>query len=232
MGCIYVIENTVNGKIYVGQTGNWKKRKRDHYRSLKFNKHGNSHLQASWNKYGESSFTFKVIADNLPSQYLDDVERGLIATLRTMHKQYGYNKESGGSLNKKQSQETREKNRQAHLGKRVSPSTEFKKGLIPHNKEKKMPEDWIHPMQGKKHTEESKEKQSQSRRKYFSQGNSTHNKCSVKDSQGRTYSSLTEAAKSLGEITSGNLSNAIKYNKPFKGLYFTKIEPIQNNQFK
>lgn len=214
MGCIYVIENTLNGKKYVGQTGNWKKRERDHYRSLNLNKHRNSHLQAAWNKYGKQAFIFKVLVDHLPEKYLDDMERGFIATFRTMNKQYGYNKESGGNLNKRRSEESIEKNRQQKL-----------KWFADGN---------AHPMQDKKHSPESIEKCRKSNLKQrrspsteFKKGLVPHNITSVKDSLGRIYSSIKEAARSLGSKTHCHLSTAIKNNKPYKGLYFTKIEPTQ-----
>lgn len=49
---IYIIKNILNNKIYVGSTIDIKKRWRDHKWHLKENKHHNSHLQASYNKYG------------------------------------------------------------------------------------------------------------------------------------------------------------------------------------
>src|SRR5882762_822406 len=58
---IYKIENTVNGKVYIGSTANFGSRFNGHKRGLRCNRHGNAHLQSSWNKYGESAFTFTPI---------------------------------------------------------------------------------------------------------------------------------------------------------------------------
>ena len=58
---IYKIENTVNGKVYIGQTNDPEQRKRAHFGGLKRNKHENPYLQSAWNKYGEDSFYFEVI---------------------------------------------------------------------------------------------------------------------------------------------------------------------------
>lgn len=58
---IYKITNTVNGKVYIGQSINIEKRWKRHIYELSKNRHGNLHLQSAWNKYGSSSFVFKVL---------------------------------------------------------------------------------------------------------------------------------------------------------------------------
>ena len=57
---IYLIRNKINGKVYVGQSSNIKNRWVKHRSELKLNKHGNKHLQLSWNKYGEQKFEFSI----------------------------------------------------------------------------------------------------------------------------------------------------------------------------
>ena len=51
---IYKIENKVNGKVYIGQSVNIKKRWKQHKYELNSNNHVNKHLQASWNKYKQN----------------------------------------------------------------------------------------------------------------------------------------------------------------------------------
>jgi group I intron endonuclease len=58
---IYKIINLVNDKFYVGSTINKKVRFRQHRRFLRQNRHHCKHLQAAWNLYGESKFTFEVV---------------------------------------------------------------------------------------------------------------------------------------------------------------------------
>lgn len=58
---IYRIVNLNNSKQYIGSTNNFSKRWYTHKLTLKANKHRNKHLQASWNKYGESAFKFEIL---------------------------------------------------------------------------------------------------------------------------------------------------------------------------
>lgn len=58
---IYKIENLVNGKVYIGQSINFKRRFSEHLTELRNNKHANQYLQASWNKYGEHNFKISIL---------------------------------------------------------------------------------------------------------------------------------------------------------------------------
>lgn len=75
---IYVILHVKSGKIYLGQAQNIRARWRCHRSDLKLGKHGNRHLQAAWNKYGEKAFQFKILErcsidqlDEREQHYLD-----------------------------------------------------------------------------------------------------------------------------------------------------------------
>lgn len=57
---IYFIINKVNNNIYIGSTNNFKKRIKEHFRSLQNNKHHSNKLQNAYNKYGKDSFYYKV----------------------------------------------------------------------------------------------------------------------------------------------------------------------------
>lgn len=58
---IYKITNLINNKIYIGQTTNFVKRKREHINNLIIGNHVNKHLQSAWNKYGKYCFTFELV---------------------------------------------------------------------------------------------------------------------------------------------------------------------------
>jgi len=71
---IYQIQNTINGKIYIGSTVGYKRRFRDHKRELNKNIHHNIKLQRAWNKYGGECFSFSIIEENLGTKVFQ-VER-------------------------------------------------------------------------------------------------------------------------------------------------------------
>jgi group I intron endonuclease len=67
---VYKIINIVNNKCYVGSSVNLRKRCREHILRLRSNKHPNSYLQSSFNKYGEESFIFEYLEEVLDCKLL------------------------------------------------------------------------------------------------------------------------------------------------------------------
>lgn len=61
--CVYIIENILNKKVYVGSAVNFYKRKNLHLRQLKTNKHINFKLQNFVNKHGIDKLYFKIIQE-------------------------------------------------------------------------------------------------------------------------------------------------------------------------
>ena len=55
---IYVIENLLDKKKYIGSAKNIDKRWYQHKYTLNKNMHDNSYLQNAWNKYGKNNFIF------------------------------------------------------------------------------------------------------------------------------------------------------------------------------
>ena len=64
---IYQIRNLLTGIRYVGQSADVAFRLKHHLLRLRRNKHGNKHLQASWQKHGEAAFAFESLAIVEPS---------------------------------------------------------------------------------------------------------------------------------------------------------------------
>lgn len=93
---IYKIENLVNGKVYIGQSININQRWSKHKADLRHNNHDNVHLQNSWNKYGEDSFSFEVI-ENCSEQELNDKEIYWINEYNSYEREFGYNLTLGGA---------------------------------------------------------------------------------------------------------------------------------------
>lgn len=58
---IYQIRNLLNDKSYIGSSAQIGRRFKDHQMCLRGDYHNNSHLQRSWNKYGEDTFEFSVL---------------------------------------------------------------------------------------------------------------------------------------------------------------------------
>lgn len=77
---IYRIRNTTNDDCYIGSSYDLSRRNKDHWRLLK---KGNSHnilLQRAWNKYGENSFVFEILA-KCPKEYLFKLEQWFVDTI-------------------------------------------------------------------------------------------------------------------------------------------------------
>lgn len=55
---VYVIENTINGNIYVGSAVNMNVRRYNHFANLGYGEHCNRHLQNAFNLYGKDAFKF------------------------------------------------------------------------------------------------------------------------------------------------------------------------------
>lgn len=58
---IYLIKSTVNGKSYIGSSVCLRKRYREHKCRLKGGKHSNPHLQSHYNKHGKNSLEYFLI---------------------------------------------------------------------------------------------------------------------------------------------------------------------------
>ena len=105
---IYCIENSINHKKYIGQSTNIESRWRCHKSELRRNIHGNDYLQKAWNKYGEDNFQFYILEECI-TDIIDDRERHYIILYDTTNRDYGYNIENGGSINKILSDSTKRK---------------------------------------------------------------------------------------------------------------------------
>jgi len=80
---IYAIYCIANNTIYIGQSVDIRRRINTHKSSLKKGTHDNSYLQASWNKYNESMFSFHILGefarDDLSAkeeEYINSVSEG------------------------------------------------------------------------------------------------------------------------------------------------------------
>lgn len=153
---IYMIENILNGKFYIGKTVKTvEERFKQHIRCAK--RGVNRKLYDAMNHYGIDQFVFYVIEDNIQSEdVLNEREKYWITKLNAIEN--GYNMAEGGdggaSIVPKHWDENHHANFYDYLYNRGG------RELI----SKRMKEN--NPMKGRKHTKESREKMSQSKEKY------------------------------------------------------------------
>lgn len=87
---VYIIQNKVNNKVYIGASRDTYKRLCDHKVNLRNNVHHNIHLQSAFNKYGEDSFIFDVLED-CDEQFIYSQENYWCNMLNSHNRVYGYN---------------------------------------------------------------------------------------------------------------------------------------------
>ncbi len=92
-GWIYMFRNNVTNKKYIGRSNSVHRRKNEHFRLLKQNKHDNIHLQNSYNKYGTKNFQFVIIEKSIPVTQLAKKEKYWIRYYDSYYK--GYNRTKG-----------------------------------------------------------------------------------------------------------------------------------------
>lgn len=89
---VYLLKNNANGKIYVGNTGNFKERSYAHLNNLMQQRHPNKFLQEDYNLYGKDVFEF-FIAEEVVSCWGFKKEQEWMIRLKTYDPKYGYNNE-------------------------------------------------------------------------------------------------------------------------------------------
>lgn len=107
-GYIYVIENDINEKLYIGQTTDLKTRIRKHF----CNNRRDTVLGCAIRKYGSEHFDLVLLETCYSQIELDKKEIFWIRELNTKVPN-GYNLLSGGSVNAQHSEETKRKMREA-----------------------------------------------------------------------------------------------------------------------
>lgn len=170
---VYVHTNTINNKRYVGITS---KKPEERWGNGGSGYRKNMHFWSSIQKYGWDNFEHEIINSKLTHDEACKIEKDLIKRYQSNNNRYGYNLTDGGEgiSGYKISEETKEKLRQANLGKSLTEETRKKisqklKGYKKSEAEKeaiskrmslKIGE--LNNMYGKHHSEETKRKMSES----------------------------------------------------------------------
>lgn len=87
---VYIIENKINNKVYIGASKDTYNRLCDHKVMLRGNNHHNIHLQSAFNKYGEENFIFDTLED-CDEQFIYSQENYWCKMLNTHDRNHGYN---------------------------------------------------------------------------------------------------------------------------------------------
>lgn len=145
MGWLYRIKHKINKKAYVGQTIRPIQVRLEEHRKGKSK--GCRLIYNAIKKHGWENFDIDCY--ECPDEELNEHEEFLVEVLGTLTPN-GYNLVGGGGSNGKMSEETKQKHREARLGKPKS-KEHNKKNSEAHLGKK-------NPFYGKKHTEETKQK--------------------------------------------------------------------------
>lgn len=111
---VYQIRNVRTEKCYIGSSVNIEGRWVQHRFDLERRQHANSYLQRAWEKDGPTSFIFEVVEEVVDRVDLEELETSWIQRFWGSGKLYNSNPFGGRSGVR--SEETREKLRQAKLG--------------------------------------------------------------------------------------------------------------------
>lgn len=144
---IYKITNLIDGKVYIGQTVNYNKRKKRHLSSLENGNHHNEHLQRAFDKYGEDSFKIELIK-KCNIEELDKLERYYIKELDACNHDKGYNMMYGGQRYRNFTKEVRLKMSEAGKGRKFT--NEHKKKISLAHKGRKLSQEHISKMSATK----------------------------------------------------------------------------------
>lgn len=254
--CVYAHINTINGKIYIGQT------KRGYNPNKRWNNGNgykdNEHFWRAIQKYGWDNFDHEIIASNLTADEANHFEELLIEKLGTMNPERGYNLRSGGE-NNLPSEETRKrqsesaKKRFENPDEREKYSIRAKKRFESADERKKMSASrkgkmcgTNHPNYGKHPSQESIEKRKQTMstdeyrqrmsEKNFGSNNPNAKQFNQYDKNMRfvkTWDCGKDAERALGILVS-NIARCAKGIRPTAGsfVWFYADDPNQPDKSK
>jgi len=114
---VYIIQNEINKKVYIGASLNVYNRLCDHKVMLRAGRHHNEHLQTSYNLYGEENFTFDIL-ESCDSSLIFSQENYWCNMLQSHNREYGYNNQPTSPNGKERCSEETKKKMSNHAEKR------------------------------------------------------------------------------------------------------------------
>jgi len=145
---VYKIQNTQNGRAYIGASKKVRERFDEHRCTLRKGKHRSEKLQSDWDNYSEEDFIFEMIEEVHDRKNRNEREKYYINLYDSCDNGYNSNLGGSGLMPGKMKRETREKISNAKKGKSLSDETRAKMGIA--RKGKKVSDE------GKKHQSEAK----------------------------------------------------------------------------
>ena len=168
LSCIYKIVNKTNGKYYIGSTNDMfgcNGRYKYHLQHLENNIHRNDHLQNAWNKYGKDNFDFIIVEKIIDAQKLLEAEQKYLDIAKNeQDKCYNLQFDAHGGQWSEHTKNKMRGSNNPNFGKPMKlflgkkHTEETKQKISESNKGKS-------GFQGKHHTEETKEKIRESNRR-------------------------------------------------------------------
>jgi group I intron endonuclease len=197
---IYKIACAANEKIYIGSALDLQRRRADHLRDLRKNRHVNSYLQRAFNKYGQEAFTFEVLELVLLPEMLTAREQCWLDKLKPFGKR-GFNIliKAGSALGYRHTSEAIARISKANTGRERSTETLERQSASHRGKPS--------TFKGKKHTPEAREKLKRAR------ANQKMLPRAVKPNAYRTDGGVSYITLTLGQeaiIDTLDLENALK----------------------
>jgi group I intron endonuclease len=225
---IYYIKNKINNKFYIGKSVNIIKRINEHKSYLNLNKHYNTYLQKSWNKYGEENFETGVI-EECERNDLDYKEIFYIKDKNSLSPN-GYNLTGGGGglLYVIHSEESIKKMSLSKMGHIVTDETKKKISIANKNKPKNIPIEYIkelrkrwtgsnNPCYGKPMDEDRKRKMIETKRKNMKPPKVKKTRLEIKRENGKYSSNYIGVSYK-------------KDKKKWKAYTFIHISPTRSKQ--
>ena len=211
MTIIYSWKNNVNEKRYIGQTKHPEQRKRNHLHEA-FEKGSDYYFHRALRKHGEDSFTYEVLAelgDNPEQSYVDFMENHYIHDFDTLWPN-GYNQMYAKALNESAIEKMKETKRKQF----AAMSKEERRARV---------ECMVQANIGRKNSEETKKKMSESaKKKFIEDPNLAYNRSKRKDNtSGHKGISLNKASGKWFAYTTENR------NHKHIGSYTTLSEAIE-----
>jgi group I intron endonuclease len=202
-GSLYVAENLIDGRLYIGQTIRQIEQRWSGHKSAARNG-SDLAISKALREYGDDAFVCEVAGWAETPDELDDLERLIIRLTKSNSPEHGFNTHHGGGG--KHAASTRIKMSASHRGHEVSEVTKHK--IRETSKRRKMPD----------HVKEIL--------RSANKGQPSHKrKAVICIETGAIYPSLKLAAKAINGQSS-SICNQIKYGKPrtTKGFTFAYAE--------